>query len=91
MGETCAADIAKGLTPQDSQTCGSCISAYTEGWKPEDCFTERNLGHCGTQYWTNQRGECQKYNSTCGEGYMGELSKTPETSAKSSFAVVELG
>mmetsp|Transcript_73300 Transcript_73300/g.161868 ORF Transcript_73300/g.161868 Transcript_73300/m.161868 type:complete len:108 (+) Transcript_73300:82-405(+) len=51
MGETCAADIAKGLTPQ-----------------------ERNLGHCGTQYWTNQRGECQKYNSTCGEGYMGELS-----------------
>mmetsp|Transcript_73301 Transcript_73301/g.161870 ORF Transcript_73301/g.161870 Transcript_73301/m.161870 type:complete len:131 (+) Transcript_73301:82-474(+) len=74
MGETCAADIAKGLTPQDSQTCGSCISAYTEGWKPEDCFTERNLGHCGTQYWTNQRGECQKYNSTCGEGYMGELS-----------------
>ena len=40
MGETCAADIAKGLTPQDSQTCGSCISAYTEGWKPEDCFTD---------------------------------------------------
>eukprot|EP00435_Cladocopium_sp_Y103_P039674 s38_g10.t1 len=57
-------------------SCRCCVSTlYPIG---ETCAAdERNLGHCGTQYWTNQRGECQKYNATCGEGYMGELSQNP--------------
>mmetsp|Transcript_14247 Transcript_14247/g.24414 ORF Transcript_14247/g.24414 Transcript_14247/m.24414 type:complete len:133 (-) Transcript_14247:192-590(-) len=71
-GEACAADIAKGLTPQESEGCKSCISSYTEGWEPAQCFTERNMGYCGYQYWTNARGECRKFNATCGEGYLEE-------------------
>ena len=39
----------------------------TPEWEPEDCKTHRNLGYCGTQYWNNQAGKCDKYNETCGD------------------------
>jgi len=29
--------------------------------------THRNLGYCGTQFWNNQAGKCDKYNETCGD------------------------
>ena len=67
--EACVSGMAQGTRPD---ACSYCISSATEGWEPEDCKTERNMGYCGYQYWDNSRAECEKYNETCGSGFLSE-------------------
>ena len=69
LAAECVSGMAEGTRPT---ACRSCISSATEGWEPEDCKTERNMGYCGYQYWDNLRAECEKYNETCGSGFLSE-------------------
>eukprot|EP00438_Fugacium_kawagutii_P001112 Skav218103 [mRNA] locus=scaffold759:72954:73319:- [translate_table: standard] len=58
--------VTAGSEPWDVDACGSCISSSADdNWKPEYCFTDRNMGHCGSQYWNNEKGECDAFDGTC--------------------------
>ena len=65
LAEECINGMAAGGEKPDA--CSSCISSATPDWEPQDCKTHRNLGYCGTQFWNNQAGKCDKYNETCGD------------------------
>eukprot|EP00438_Fugacium_kawagutii_P002215 Skav233843 [mRNA] locus=scaffold3130:59490:59837:- [translate_table: standard] len=58
-GLVCSRGVANGSDPCDVEGC-TCKSSCTEGWEPDDCFTDHNMGYCGRQYWS------EAYSETCG-------------------------
>eukprot|EP00438_Fugacium_kawagutii_P015863 Skav209347 [mRNA] locus=scaffold241:645286:645684:- [translate_table: standard] len=66
QGQNCSSGVTAGSEPWDVYGCGGCISSYAdENWKPEYCFSDRNMGHCGYQYWNNEKGECDAFDGSC--------------------------
>eukprot|EP00438_Fugacium_kawagutii_P006492 Skav226931 [mRNA] locus=scaffold3020:124910:125984:+ [translate_table: standard] len=62
--EACDEAYANG----NHSNCGWCFHYADEEFDPKNCKSDRNFGHCGHQYWNNEKATCEMYNETCGEG-----------------------